>query len=237
MRRSRNILAGSLLIACALASAQTASKPGGRWEGKIEIPEHEFSIVVDLAPAAKGGWVGSMSVLGSSSIDVPLSALTVDGATVKFAANLPVKATFEGQLSADGASLSGTATNPQGNAPFSLTRSGEARVKIPAPSSPLTREFEGLWDGSLDAGGNVLRVGVRLTRGEDGSAIATLISYTQNNSEIPATSVTLNGKEITLDVRAISGGYHGTLGENGEITGEWSEGSRKIPLTLKRARN
>ena len=239
--RIHNLLASSLMLAAA-ASAQTAPKAAGHWEGKINIPEREFSIAVDLAPGGKGAagqkWIGSMSVIGSTSVDVPLDALVVDGDSVKFAAQLPTRATFEGKLSADGNTIAGTATNPQGDAPFSMTRSGEAKVKIPAASSPLTKEFEGLWQGTLEVGGgNQLRLGMKLSRGENGAAIGTLISYSQGNAEIPVSTVTLKGKEVNLDVRAVSGGYRGTLGDNGEITGEWSQGGGTAPLTFKRPAN
>jgi hypothetical protein len=33
----------------------------------------------------------------------------------------------------------------------------------------------------------------------------------------------------------VSGKYSGTLGANGEIAGEWSQGQRTVPLTFKRA--
>lgn len=222
-----------LLALAGLASAQNASKVGGHWEGKIAIPDHELSIAIDLAPAAEGAWIGSMSVVGTSSIDVPLAALAVDGGAVKFVANLPEKATFAGKLSVDGATLSGTAANAQGEAPFSVSRSGEAKVKVPAPSSPLTKDFEGAWDGSLTAGGNQVQVGMKLVRGADGLAVATLISH--GTMEIPAATVTLRGKDLRLEIPAVSASYQGTLNDGGEITGELTQGGEKLALTFKRA--
>ena len=55
-----------------------------------------------------------------------LAAITVEDTTVRFTASLPENASFAGQLSADSTSLSGTATNPAGDAPFQLARNGQS---------------------------------------------------------------------------------------------------------------
>jgi hypothetical protein len=39
-----------------------------------------------------------------------------------------------------------------------------------------------------------------------------------------------------LEVRAVSGTYRGTMGDNGEIAGEWSEGGNKAPVVFKRVK-
>jgi hypothetical protein len=216
------------------ASAQTTPQPAGHWQGKIQIPDHELGVTVDLARNPKGTWIGSISITGSTSIDVPLSSITVDGAAVRFAANLSRPASFDGRVSADGASLSGKASNADGEVPFQLTRNGEANVAVPPPSSALSKEFEGAWEGALDAGGTTRRIGLKLAPAVDGTASATLIAVDQGNVEIPVTTVTINDKQLQLEVRTVSGTYSGTLGGNGEISGEWSQGPGHFPLTFKR---
>ena len=89
-----------------------------------------------------------MTITASTSIDVPLSTITVDGASVRFAASLPRPASFDGRISEDGNSLSGKASNADGEAPFQLTRNGEPKVAVPPPSSALSKEFEGAWEGT-----------------------------------------------------------------------------------------
>ena len=206
----------------------------GHWEGKILAPNREIPITVELAKIASGVWIGSMSVLQSTSIDVPLGALAVDGKAVHFTANLPGLATFDGSLSPKADSLSGTAANAGGGAPFTLARVGEASVKLPPPSSALPKEFEGMWEGALEAGGRTMRLGVRLAPGAKGLATGAFILLEEGNQEIPITTVTVKGKELALESRPISGTYRGTLGASGEITGEWAQGPGRFPLALKR---
>ena len=214
-------------------STQLAAQ-SGHWEGKIQAPNREIPITVELAKNASGVWIGSMSVLQSTSVDVPLGAIAVEGKTVHFTANLPGLATFNGNLSAKADSLNGTAANAQGGVPFTLARAGDANVKVPPPSSTLTKEFEGTWEGALEAGGRTVRVGVRLAPGANGLATGAFILLDEANQEIPITTVTVKGKELALESRPISGTYRGTLGTGGEITGEWVQGPGRFPLTLKR---
>jgi hypothetical protein len=228
------LLGTGLVLLAAVGQAQTGVNANGHWEGKIQMPNRELTVTVDLATNSKGAWIGSMSVVGSSAIDVPLDTVTVAGATVRFTASLPEHASFDGQLSADASSLSGTATNAAGEAPFELTRSGNANVKVPSVSSPLPKEFEAAWEGTHEVEGKVRRVGLKLRTAADGTATATLIAVEHENLEIPVTTVTIKGKELHLEARAVSGTYTGVLGRRGEITGEWSEGSGHFPLIFKR---
>ena len=234
-RLVRCVVLGTELVVLSIAgAAQAASQAGGHWQGKIQIPNHELSISVDLAQSSNGAWTGSMSVVGSSAVDVPLSGISVEGAAVRFTAKLPEQASFDGRLSADAGGLSGTASSAAGDAPFQLTRSGVANVKAPPASSRLSKEFEGVWEGSHEVGGKVRRIGLKLSAAADGTATATLIAVEQGNMEIPVNTVTIKDKELQLEARAVSGTYRGALGANGEISGEWVEGANRIPVTFKR---
>jgi hypothetical protein len=75
---------------------------------------------------------------------------------------------------------------------------------------------------------------LKLAPAADGTASATLIAVDQGNVEIPVTTVTIKDKQLQLEVRTVSGTYSGALGGNGEISGEWSQGPGRFPLTFKR---
>jgi len=223
-----------LLLWSACAMAQTAANPAGHWEGKVQLGEREVALSVDLARDSKNAWIGSMTAAGSTSVDVPLEEIAADGGKVRFVSYLPIRAQFEGSLSADGTNLSGTASNMMGQAKFELKRAGEAKVNTPPPSSELTKDFEGTWEGSISAGGTVLHLRLILSAAGDGLARAKLISVDQGNMEFPATTVAIQGKQLGLDVRPVSGKYSGTLGAGGEIAGTWEQGGARMDLTLHR---
>jgi hypothetical protein len=193
-------------------------------------------MMVDLATNPAGLWIGSMSLPAGNAIDVPLTKVSMENNTVRFAmADTPGAPSFEGKLSADANDLAGTATAPGGAIPFQLKRKGDANVKLPAVSSALSKEFEGNWEGAIVAGGNSLRVVMKLSRAADGSAAGTMISVDQGGQQIPISTVTVKDQQLRLDVRAVGGVYNGTLGANGEIEGTWTQGPNSVPLHLKRS--
>jgi hypothetical protein len=216
------------------AAAQAAPKAAGHWEGKIHMGAQDVPMAIDLSKNAIGAWIGTFSVPGSTQVDVPLGNITADDANVHFTLSIAEVGTFEGKLSADANSIAGTATSSQGSAQFDLVRSGDAHVNLPPSSSALPKEFEGRWEGAIEAGGNRMRLAMKLAADADGKAAGTLISVDQGGQEFPATTVTIAGKKLSVEARSISGSFIGTLGEAGEIAGEWSQGGQRIPLTFKR---
>lgn len=234
LSRLSSLAAALVLASASWSSAQTAGNPTGHWEGAIQIPNRQLTFAVDLARNAAGTWAGSLTVLNTTTADVPLTDIAVENGTVRFAAGLPGKTSFEGTLSADANELAGTVANAQGGVPFQLTRKGDANVKVPPRSSMLTKAFEGTWQGIAELGGQPMRVQVTLTPGADGTAVATLANLDKGGEEIPVSTVTIQDAELKLDVRVVSGTFRGTLGAGGEIAGEWSEAAARVPLVLKR---
>jgi hypothetical protein len=232
--RSHTLVFAALTLSAPLSLAQAPADPAGHWEGTIEMPRQPVGACLDLAKDPRGGWIGTLGILGTPIVDVPLRRIAVEGGKVRFTAALPDNPAFDGTLSADAAAIDGTASNSMGSVPFSLRRKGPANVKLPAPSSPLTKEFEGAWAGTLDAGGRQLRLALKLTAASDGSATATIVSLDQGQQEILVTSVTIEQKELRFEARGVSGSYKGTLGAGGEIVGEWSQAGAALPLSFKR---
>ncbi len=230
--RCLSLLVALLFTPAASLGAGRLLDPAGHWEGKIVIGSRELGITVDLARNADAGWIGSMSVIMSTSIDVPLGDIAVEDTLVRFTATIPGKVSFEGSLAGD--AITGTATNREGSAPFQLARKGTAAVKLPPPSSALPKRFEGEWQGTLGVAGKTIRLGLRLTPAANGTATGTLVAIDQGNQEIPVTTVTVNDDELRLESRAVSGTFKGTLGSAGEIAGEWTQGAQTVSLTLRR---
>lgn len=226
----------ALALCSSFAAAQTpAPKATGHWEGQLHMGAQEVPIAIDLAKNAAGAWIGTFSVPGSGQQNLPLGNLTADDAGIHFTLSVEEVATFDGKLSADAKTISGTASNSKGSVGFDITKSGDAHVDLPAPSSALPKEFEGRWEGAIDIGGTKLRLAVNLSTGADGKAAGSLISIDQGGQEFPASTVTVDGKKLTMEVRLVGGSYSGTMGDHGEIAGEWSQGGMKVALVLKRA--
>ena len=224
-----------VLLTATLAALNTyAFAQQAHWEGVIQMKQ-ELRFTVDLAKNAKGEWTGSIGIPDGGLVDAPLSAISVKDAAVKFSLiGMPHAPWFEGKLSEDGNGLAGDAISDQGSVPFQLKRNGEASVKLPPPSTPVSKELEGNWEGALKIpDGRQFRVAMKLSRGDGGLAAGMLVSVDEGGQEFLLISIVQ--KEKQLQLRTLRGKYSGTVNDSGsEIAGEYTSGGANFPLVFKR---
>jgi hypothetical protein len=229
------LLAGAVL-AVAPAGAGQGAGASAHWKGAISLPQVELEVEIDLvAPKDGGAWTGTTNVPQQNIRALPLTGITVNGKAVTFAMKgVPGDPTFVGQLSDDGAAMTGDFTQGELKVPFKLARAGEAVVPPPpAKSTAITKEMEGTWAGILDVGGNTLRLTLKLASAADGTATGTLVSVDQGNAEIPVTTITQTGTHIEFSVATVSGSYKGDL-KDGRLVGTWTQGPGSLPLEFAR---
>jgi hypothetical protein len=221
--------------------AQPAVDPSGHWEGAIHTPNKEVKIGVDLARSGNGELIGTFGNPEEHIAGYPLSEVAVENRTVRFVLKAGSGGgPFEGLVSDDGKSISGkfTASTAQGNfdVPFTLTRTGDARVEPTPKSAPISKELEGTWNAALEVEGKQMTVVLKLANNADGTSSGTTAIAEQRGAEIPITKITQNGSSVALDVKIVGGGFTGTLSpDRSQIVGTWTQGSFVGPLTFKRA--
>lgn len=239
---TRLLLAASLLLVPAPSLlAQTAVDPSGHWTGAIHVPAfdnnqaREVNIEVDLARNAKGVLAGTYGQPAGGVKGLPLSAVAVDGNSITFELKVSDGGLFRGTLS-DATTMSGAFTTSQGgySIPFSLTRTGDARI-APAPkSAPIGKELEGTWNGTLEVGGKQERLVLKMANQPDGTATGTILDIDGSRVEIPI-AMTQNASNVTIDVASVGGSYVAVLNGGTELVGTWTQGPATLPLTFKRA--
>ena len=223
-----------LIISSRVLLAQPAGNLAGHWEGVIQVPGQEMKIVIDLVGAGEK-WEGTIAIPIQNVKAYPLSAITVRGDSVSFAMSIPGNPQFKGTFSKDGQSLSGEFTQGGGKAPFTLARTGDAQI-APAPkSTPVTRDFEGTWEGLLEVGGQTSRFVLTLANRANGSAAGTLVTHRtgREGTDIPIAAVVQTGSHLKLDASAMGASYEGDLEDN-ELRGTWTRGATTTPLVFKR---
>lgn len=91
----------------------------------------------------------------------------------------------------------------------------------------------GVWEGALEvAPGTEITVLFDLTENADGSYSAVLNSPDMGAiKDIEASSVSLDGSQLSISVSALSGEYSGSL-NNGVFEGEWTQPGSTIPMNL-----
>ena len=213
--------------------AQTAVDPSGHWEGTVQAPNMDVKIEVDLTKNSKGELAGTFGQPAQRVKGIPLPTVAVEGRSVRFVVKAgPDVSTFVGVLSADGKSMSGDVALGGQAVPFSLTRTGDARI-APVPKSPrIGKELEGTWNGTLDVGGNQQRLVLRMANQPDGTATGTIVSLDGSGVEIPI-AMTQKASALTIDVPSVGVSFVGVLNAAGtELVGKWTQGPSALPLTF-----
>ena len=101
--------------ALATIGALYAQDIGGDWQGTLKAGPRELRLVVKIEKAANGGWSGllfSIDQVPDRGVGIPANSVTLQGSNLKFSINV-ARATYEGKVSADGASIKGTWTQGQ----------------------------------------------------------------------------------------------------------------------------
>jgi hypothetical protein len=216
------------------APASTApAGPAGHWEGAIETPGGALNVAVDLAARPDGKWEGTISIPDQHLTAFPLGDITVQETAVAFAMKgVPGNPEFKGTTSKDNKSITGQLSQGGAAFPFTLTWKGEAKIQLPPKSPAVSSDFEGTWQGTLNANGTLLRLTLKLAN-EGGNATGTLISVDQGGGEIPISSIAQATSHLSFAVPTIGGKFEGDL-KDGQITGMWSQGPGALPLTFAR---
>jgi len=219
----------------ALAAAWQTPAGAGHWEGVIKGTSRDVAITVDLVPNPQGGWTGAMGIPDQGARDIPLSGIAVQENSVRFRMfDSPDSPVFEGRIS--GQTISGSVSGGGESTAFQLKRTGDASLQPPRPSTPLSKEFEGTWEGLLGAGDRQLHLILKLAAASGGTGAGSLATAGAASPDIPITTVTQKENRLDFEVRAIGGSYSGTLDQSrGQISGNWTQGGATVPLVFQRA--
>ena len=214
----------------ATTSAQTVD---GHWEGAITLPGGEMPFHVDLSKNARGELIATYSRPDSDLNGLPLTGVKLDGRAISFV--LTGNTMFQGVIYADGTTISGDVTAPIGSAPFSMTRTGDAKIVQAPRNAAVSRELEGTWSGTLTVQGETLRLILRIANQADGTASGTIISVDRGGLELTL-GMAQKALLLTLNSPAVGGDFFtGSLNAAGELAGTFTQGPLSEPLTFRRS--
>jgi hypothetical protein len=202
----------------------------------VQIQDAMAAIEIDLATNAKGELAGTFGQPAQQVKGLPLSSVAVEGrgVTILFKGGQQ-PTTFKGTVSADGRTMSGDAAQGGYTIPFTLTRTGDARIAALPENASIGKELEGTWNGALDINGAQMRLIVKMANQPDGTAAGTAASPDGSGVEIPI-GITQKGSNVTVDVASVGASFVGVLNDAGtEMTGTWTQASNTLPLTLRHA--
>jgi hypothetical protein len=102
----------------------------------------------------------------------------------------------------------------------------------PPPSAP-DAQIVGIWLGTLDAGGERVRVVIKISRNADGTLIATMDSPDRGRKDLAVTNIGWQNGSLRLE--AVGGRvFDGVLSQDSqELAGQWQQDGRMLALTLR----
>src|SRR3954470_4000933 len=232
----------SLLIVMLLVAPATVARAGdavdasGHWQGVVRAPHMEVQIEVDLVQNSAGQVTGTFAQPAQQVKGLPLSTVSVNDRTVRFVVKGgDAPATFSGLVAADGQSMTGEVAQSGATLPFTLTRSGDARVAPLPRSLAVAKELEGVWHGTLQTAERQMRIVVTMTNQADGTASGTVVSADGSGVEIPI-GMAQDGAKLTIEVPSIGASYSAIRdGATGDLSGTWTQAGAALPLVLHRA--
>jgi hypothetical protein len=219
------------LLAASGAQAQTSPDLSGHWKGTIEIPNSPADFELDIARNARGELYGT-ATSGADKVTIPLQKISLEGRRLTFYARTDQP--MQAEISESGKIASGTATLAGYALPFSMGRTGEAKIG-PQPTSPaVSKQLEGVWKGAVSAGGAQYHFVVTVENQPGGRATATSVSVDEGGLTLPLT-VSQDGSNVTFESHDVPITFAGTLNAAGtELAGTFTQETTSLPLTFTR---
>jgi CubicO group peptidase (beta-lactamase class C family) len=196
------------------ASAAPPQDLAGHWEGTIDVPGTKLEVDLDFIKQADGTWKGDISIPVQGAKDLPLAGIKVEGTDVAFAiSGIPGDPMFKGQMSPDGAKITGKFSQGGGNFPFELARAAD-------PAAKAKKALEG-FDEIVAKGLAQLKVpGAAIAIVKDKEIIFSKgFGFRDVDGKLPMTADTLMA--IGSSTKAFTAFTLGTLVDRGQV--EWDK--------------
>ncbi len=208
------VLASLALIALGQAALAAPQDLVGHWAGAIAVPGTKLEVSLDFLKQTDGTWKGDISIPLQGAKDLPLVDIKAAGADVTFAiSGVPGNPTFKGQMTADGAKITGQFTQGGASFPFELARAADPVAKAKAA-------LEG-FDEVVAKGLAQLKVpGVAIAIVKDKDVIlAKGFGFRDVDAKLPVTADTIMA--IGSSTKAFTAFTLGTLVDQGKV--EWDK--------------
>jgi pimeloyl-ACP methyl ester carboxylesterase len=223
----------TLLLSLLVSSSRAQTPITGDWKGTLSAGGNELHLIFHISADKDGKFSATIDSVDQGANGIPVSSVSLNGSKLNMTIDA-VHGTYEGTVSADGASIVGTWS--QGTPlELNLTR-GEA----PKPAASIAANdvpIAGTWTGSINTGAFNLSIIIKIATGATGLT-AQLQSPDQSQQWIAADSITRNGSSVTMEFKVLKGTYEGKLSADGvTMDGTFTQLGTPLPLSLKHVKD
>jgi fermentation-respiration switch protein FrsA (DUF1100 family) len=223
------LVAWSMFALLSLSHAQGIT---GDWQGTLHAGAADLRLVLHITKSDSGSLSATLDSVDQAANGIPVSSITFKDSKLSLGVEA-VHGTYEGKLSSDGATISGSWSQGQ-PLPLEFKRSN---TPVPSPKPAKPSDIDGAWIGTLEVGAGIkLRVVFHIVNTESG-LVTTMDSPDQGMNGLPTTKTTRDGSKLKIDVQKISGAFEGTIDlDTNSIVGTWTQGA-EMPLVLHRSKD
>ena len=204
--------------------AQSGPAAAGDYAGVLGGALH---VKLHIKADAQGALTGTLDSTDQGALGIPCADFHIDGQTLTFSVSA-VHGTWKGTVNADGL----TGTWDQGSLqPLNFTRDQSSASQKPFVAAAKPSAVDGIWLGTLTAGGSSLRIQMHVKSDSDGHEFCTIDSLDQGAMGLQCAKVVFAAPDFSYDVPIVHGNYSGKLSPDGNtLDGTWSQGQS---MTLK----
>jgi len=145
----KKIVLSLVALAALFAPALRAQDMAGNWQGTLKAGAKDLRLIVSLSKGEQDGLSGKMYSIDQTPQPFPASAVKVDGSNFKFSVEV-IGASYEGKISPDGKTITGTWTQGGNPLPLILVRATPEIAwdipKAPAPEKPMAADADPAFD-------------------------------------------------------------------------------------------
>jgi hypothetical protein len=235
----RRIISGLIFVTIGL-SGNAAETAAGRWQGTVQIPAHELSVIIDLAQDRGGAWIGSIIIPGMNIKGAALADIVINDADATFSikdalgAEPAAAARFKARIDTDG-SMHGDFLQGGNSTTFVLKKTGAAQVELPPRSTPVRKEIAGDWVGEYELNGYARHVSLKLHNHAGTAATAEFVIVGKKTNDLPVDLITQEDDFLRIESNATGINFEGRwYKDSGEIRGTYAQGPIELPLILHR---
>lgn len=228
-RRVPALLLALVALLPLVISAQQRPTLAGTYTGMLGNLHLKLHIKSDTA----GALTCTLDSPDQNAVDLPCADIHLSGQSLTF--TLPiVNGTWQGTVSPDGASLTGT-WSQGAPLPLDFTRESAAAPEKPFVPAAKPSRVDGIWLGTLQIPSSAaLRIQFHVKSDGAGNEYCTLDSLVQDAGGFPCANVLFKGTNFSFDVPAVKGRWAGTISaDNNTLTGTWTQ-NNSLPLNLAR---
>jgi len=219
----------SLLV----VSGGSAQDISGDWTGTLHAGAADLHLVLHIVKGDGGSLAATLDSVDQAANGIPVSSVSLQDSKLSLGIDA-VHGTYEGAVSSDGNTISGTWSQGQ-DLPLDFKRSAAPVKPQHQPAKPS--DIDGTWLGTLVISADAkLRIVFHIVNTEDG-LMATLDSPDQGVKGLPTSKVSRDKAALRIEIEKISGVFTGLIAADlSSIDGTFTQGS-SLPLSLHRVKD